>query len=247
MTNRELISKIETERKRINIDIETIPHTTRSSVMAMIQQAKARCEQYSEELFQNVIENSVALFLSGSPEKTNKFIQIAVEEAGMQVIDVGVLYSELSERPMASISPHTHEFMAQQLELLIDSMVAKSLELDMESFVAPELRSTFIVSNDEMPIRVRKLVESVAGQDWTIAYIQKKLRELVLGPDLYAEKVLPVLILNADRDALVDIFPASIAVNADEMDVIDKASVLKELKELRKSIKSKNNKNNQEQ
>lgn len=230
-------------------DLEAVPWQTRNSITSMVKDAQERVTKLRDEYQRQLRSNTLGLFLFGEPERVARFMEIAAEEAGVNLIQGDKLYQDLADKVEPTLGD-SREFGPTQLQGLHLGLNELMKAQDIRRMPLPRLQElTAVQDRIELVQHIRKLVRDALGDDLLRLVIDRRINELAVEQQ-FAGKVFPVAIVGLDPtevQSLVPIFTnsTSIQVGTSEDGEVTKDYVLNQLANFRKKVKSKTNTNNE--
>lgn len=237
-----LLNKLDHAEKTSKLDPNEPQYAkTRSGIESAVVKAKESVGKLREEYAQAILNNGVAIFLSGPKDKTEQFCQVVTELGEAVVVNAEELYSRLAA-PLGSMIGPSRNFSTEAASHLVRSIVEVAREVG--ASITRPIRThvpEVVNTQEEMVSHVRSMIRAEVGDSLAAAYIKKTVGREGLKIR-YMGSTSPVIVLNASTEESVglgQIFgKGKASINLTEEDTIDKEFITKSFKSVSKQLKS---------
>jgi hypothetical protein len=178
----------------LSLSPEDVPMANRAGFQMRKNEAIEKMPKLRTSYSEALNKVSFGLALVGS--EVDKFVELAVQEAEVVVVDGEALYSRLADPIWAGIG-NSKNFGVDQYSATIHVLRDIGAELGLVSFPTPKwIESVSVHNKEELVKHLRSMIESSLGTEFVGMYVKKQICEAALTS--YTDgKVVPILVKTA--------------------------------------------------
>ena len=242
MSTLESLSKeIEMTKRIANIKVEELPSATQGGWGTRIRQAQDKLQELNAKFQEVMLQNGVAIFLYGQPQKVKDFIDLAHAEGDALAVDACLLYERLAEDVELTMSTSRVWGIAQthRLQLSLHKVME---EVDLTELPMPaRAPENVMATHDDVMVSVRDVIRRSSGDMLNRLYCVKQAM-VDAAKTGFTGAVVPVLAVGAqsnEREGLSSAFvKGSAVVEIDDKDEVNRDFLIKTFKEVNRKIRS---------
>ena len=241
-----MTEELESVSTTANMNLDDIPSNTRGGWSASIAAAKERLPGVQARYKDSLLQNAVAIFVSGDKAKVAEFTSLIRSENEGLVVDANALYDRLA-RDVTMTLPDNRgiEWGITQTHKLHLSLQEVMHEVGLRELPMPSNGTApFVNGYDDVLENVKGLMRAAVGGTLNKLYLEKDL----IGEAMkirYTSSMVPVIVTGADQAEIYDLSRVfgrgSTDVAIPDGTLVDKEFLVKTFKEINKKLKNKKN------
>lgn len=246
-TLEKLTNNIEEVEKIAHLNLDELPSSVRSGWTSRVTDAQGELKKLLEQYKTTLLQNSVAIFLTGDTAKAAEFSKLIRDENEGLTVDAGALYERLTaavEETYGDREREGVEWGIAQMNRLQVALQEVMHEVGLKELPMPATDSLpFLTGHAEILGHVRSLIRNACGDALNGLYLEVQAVNAARSIR-YIEGMVPVAISNATEDEVNGLsrsFLKGVSVlPLNSTDEINKEFLIKSYKDINKKIRNKN-------
>lgn len=231
-----IIQDLEVTTIAAAVDLEALPQRVRPGAAIAKTDAEAKLKTLRGEYRDQVAPRVATIFLIGPEESQKKFAELSEAEGGTLTVDAAAIYTKMATDLEPTIGAQ-RQFGGTQVNHLIRSMEEIATVAGAEYLPTPRLLEVSIVKTPEDTVTmVKHLIRTQIGDDLNRLWLESRIVSEALRLK-YGEKVVPVVVLGASRQEILELgksifsgnsIEVKLGATVEQKDIIDAFAALKE-------------------
>lgn len=244
MTSKDLktLSKNLHETKKLaSTDLSAVDRRTLASVSIMKAEATARLKNLETEYIRRVRANTLALVLSGSTERCERFAQLAAEEIDAVVVHAESFLDSIAQKVHASMGS-SREFTVTQASI-VSGLLEDAKEKAGVRQVPLKWDWVALQSLQDVKVYIREIIRQSFGEAVFHTLLNEEVNNKAIDA-MFAGNLLCVILVGIAEGDAVTLSPlfsnvVSVEAGTSETEEVTAEFVLQQLKSVRSKLKSK--------